>query len=129
MMPPTYIYPVAQYDHGEGVDDNGKLIAKGKLAITGGFVYRGTAIPGLDGHYIFGDLVNGRIFHVPVSELHLGSQATIKELTLTRNKAPVTLQQLVGTTDRVDMRFGLSESGAIYVMTKQDGKIRRFAAG
>ena len=98
------------------------------MAITGGFVYRGTAIPGLDGHYIFGDLVNGRIFHVPVSELHLGSQATIKELTLTRNKAPVTLQQLVGTTDRVDMRFGLSESGSIYVMTKQDGKIRRFVA-
>jgi len=124
-----YIYPVAQYDHGEGVDDSGKLIAKGKLAITGGFVYRGTAIPGLDGHYIFGDLVNGRIFHVPVSELHLGSQATIKELTLTRNKVPVTLQQLVGTTDRVDMRFGMSENGSIYVMTKQDGKIRRFAAG
>ena len=122
-----FIYPVAQYDHGEGVGNDGKLIAKGKLAITGGFVYRGTALPALNGHYVFGDLVNGRIFHVPVSELRLGSQATIKELSLSRNGVAVTLQQLVGTTDRVDMRFGMSESGSIYVMTKQDGKIRRLA--
>ena len=25
----------------------------------------------------------------------------------------------------MDLRFGLSESGSIYVITKQDGKIRR----
>jgi hypothetical protein len=54
---------------------------------------------------------------------------TVQELTLKRNSLTVTLRQLVGTTDRVDMRFGLSQSGTIYVLTKQDGKIRRFAAG
>ena len=124
-----YVYPLAQYDHTEGTDTEGHLIAKGKLAITGGFVYRGSEIPGLVGQYIFGDLVNGRIFHVPASELQLGNLATVQELTLKRNSLTVTLQQLVGTTDRVDMRFGLSQSGTIYVLTKQDGKIRRFAAG
>jgi glucose/arabinose dehydrogenase len=34
----------------------------GFLSITGGFVYHGTAIPGLQGHYIFGDWGNRRIF-------------------------------------------------------------------
>jgi hypothetical protein len=33
-----------QYDHGDGI------------SITGGFVYRGTAIPELVGKYVFGDL-------------------------------------------------------------------------
>ena len=48
-----------EYDHNEGI------------SITGGFVYRGTAIPELYGKYIFGDLAlqttpvraNGRIFY------------------------------------------------------------------
>lgn len=48
-----------EYDHNEGI------------SITGGFVYRGTAIPELVGKYVFGDLallpspvrVNGRIFY------------------------------------------------------------------
>jgi glucose/arabinose dehydrogenase len=48
-----------QYDHGDGI------------SITGGFVYRGTAIPALVGKYVFGDLalrnlpprVDGRLFY------------------------------------------------------------------
>jgi hypothetical protein len=35
--------PVAQYDHDEGT------------AIIGGYVYRGSAMPALRGHYVFGD--------------------------------------------------------------------------
>jgi hypothetical protein len=50
-----FTYPVAQYDHSEG------------FAVTGGFVYRGTAVPALVGHYLFGDIKNGRIFHIPVT--------------------------------------------------------------
>lgn len=48
-----------QYDHGDGI------------SITGGFVYRGQAIPALYGKYVFGDLalrnapprVDGRLFY------------------------------------------------------------------
>lgn len=112
-----FTYPVAQYDHGEG------------LAITGGFVYRGTRIPELAGHYLLGDIVNGRIFHVPEGELVLGRQATLQELQLLRRGTPVTLKSLVGgASGRVDLRFGQDQGGDIYVLTKQDGKVRKLVA-
>ena len=44
------IDPVAEYDHSEGV------------SVTGGYVYRGSAIPGLVGAYVFGDFASGRIW-------------------------------------------------------------------
>jgi uncharacterized repeat protein (TIGR03806 family) len=34
-------------------------------SVTGGYVYRGTAIPALVGRYVFGDFVTGRLWHVP----------------------------------------------------------------
>ena len=45
--------PVAQYTHEFG------------QSITGGYVYRGTAIPGLIGQYLFADFVSGRIWNIP----------------------------------------------------------------
>jgi glucose/arabinose dehydrogenase len=45
--------PIAQYDHTEG-----------DQSITGGFVYRGSRIPSLVGHYVFGDWVSGRLFNL-----------------------------------------------------------------
>jgi glucose/arabinose dehydrogenase len=54
-QPPELIDPIAQYDHDEG------------LAIIGGFVYRGSAIPSLRGRYVFGEFArtfsnDGRLF-------------------------------------------------------------------
>ena len=53
-----------EYDHEDGI------------AITGGFVYRGTAIPELHGKYVFGDLairnapprVDGRLFYADLED-------------------------------------------------------------
>jgi uncharacterized repeat protein (TIGR03806 family) len=45
-----YIDPVTEYDHGLG------------NSITGGYVYRGTDVPDIDGRYIFGDFGSGRIW-------------------------------------------------------------------
>jgi glucose/arabinose dehydrogenase len=113
-----FIYPVAQYDHSEGV------------AVTGGFVYRGTAVPALVGHYLFGDIRNGRIFHIPVSDLVLGQQAPVRELTLTRGGTEVTLLALANSANgRVDLRFGQDHAGEMYIMSKQDGWIRRMQGG
>jgi uncharacterized repeat protein (TIGR03806 family) len=46
------IDPVVEYDHSEGI------------SITGGYVYRGTRLPGLVGKYIYGDFGTGRIWAV-----------------------------------------------------------------
>ena len=115
-----FIYPVAQYDHDEGN-------TKRRSAIAGGFVYRGSAIPSLTGHYICGDIVTGRIFHVPVSDLVIGKQTELKELTLKRAGNTIGLLNLVAGPDRVDLRFGQDRAGEIYVLTKQDGKVRKLA--
>jgi glucose/arabinose dehydrogenase len=45
--------PVAEYGRGIG------------RSITGGYVYRGSAIPALAGRYVFGDFASGRIFNIP----------------------------------------------------------------
>ena len=44
--------PIAQYSHTVG------------QSVTGGYVYRGSAIPALVGRYVFGDFVSGRIWHI-----------------------------------------------------------------
>jgi len=49
----TFIEPISEYDHSLG------------RAVTGGFVYRGTAIPELAGWYVFGDFGSGRVFGFP----------------------------------------------------------------
>jgi hypothetical protein len=54
--------PVAQYDHDEGT------------AIIGGFVYRGSDMPALEGHYVFGDTSrrlnnrHGRLFEIDADD-------------------------------------------------------------
>jgi glucose/arabinose dehydrogenase len=97
-----------EYDHGDGI------------SITGGFVYRGSAIPELVGKYIFGDLalrtnpvrVDGRLFYADLD------QGTINEFLLPQfagDKIPN------GLTVH---GFGEDASGEIYAMvtnTTADG--------
>ena len=48
--------PLLDYDH-----------SGGQCAVTGGYVYRGTAIPALVGGYVFGDFCTGEIWVVPAN--------------------------------------------------------------
>lgn len=117
----NYTYPVAQYDH----DIPPGVTEFYGIAITGGFVYRGSAIPELVGEYIFADFgSDARFFHVPVDELVDGKQATIKELRLFEGKTERSFLEMVGKT-RTDVRFGIDEAGELYVTSKQDGKVRK----
>ena len=106
----SFTYPVAQYDHTEGA------------AIIGGPVYRGPAIPVLQGTYVFGDIVNGRVFGVNADELELGKQSEIDELLLEIDGESTTMAKLVGG-GRVDLRFGSDLEGELYIMEKIHGNI------
>ena len=46
--------PIAEYTHASNE----------RCAVTGGYVYRGTAIPALVGYYVFGDYCSGEIFAI-----------------------------------------------------------------
>lgn len=122
-----YLYPVVQFDHGEG------------SAIAGGFVYEGTRIPQLQGKFIFGDIVNGRIFAASMNSIRnvditdpSQSITAIEEIQLytvgsTGTETNVNLRDLVGSS-RADLRFGADATGEIFILTKTDGYLRRLGA-
>ncbi len=105
----NYSYPVAQFDHDEG------------NAISAGFVYQGK-IPQLYDKYIFGDIVNGRLFFVENNQLNLGKQAVIKELDLTFNGVSSTFREITGKR-KTDLRMGIGIDNQLYFYTKTDGKM------
>jgi glucose/arabinose dehydrogenase len=48
--PENVVMPIAEYDHGQG------------CSVTGGYVYRGTLLPDLQGTYFFGDWCSGTVW-------------------------------------------------------------------
>jgi hypothetical protein len=122
-----FTYPVAMYDHDEGV------------AISGGYVYRGR-IAALRGKVIFGDIQRGRIFVADIDALKKADDgvprtvAPIEEVQLfTRDakgvRTDVTFQELVdkmmGTKlSRADLHIGRTFDGELYLTSRQDGMIR-----
>lgn len=119
----VFVDPVAQYDHDEG------------NAIGSGFVYRGSSINALRGKYVFGDLVNGRLFYMDSTNLEPGSQAEIKELRVRIDGAERALLEVLGYPNtyapgkmRVDLRLGIDAAGELYLLTKGDGRIRKLVS-
>jgi glucose/arabinose dehydrogenase len=106
---PTVIDPIAQYDHDEGI------------SITGGFVYRGKAIRGLKGHYVFGDwapsftqALPGRLFYLEQGNLGAGGEGPVTILEF----------QLPGSPNGVGTKingFGRDGIGEIYVIGSDFG--------
>ena len=85
--------PVAEYTHAVGI------------SVTGGFVYRGNAVPALQGAYVYGDFGSGRIwtYRNGSSDVLLDSHLQIST-------------------------FGLDQDGELYVANYGDGSLYRFAA-
>jgi hypothetical protein len=115
-----FTYPVLNYDH----DENDRAISGGYVARLG---WLGFA---LEGHYVFGDLATGRVFHAPVSFLDGSGQASFEVLRLIddADDTEKSLLEMIGggtPAPRADLRFGLDDSGRIYLVTKRDGVVRR----
>ncbi len=113
------LYPIAQYDHGEG------------SAIGSGLLYQGSAIPALIGKYITSDIVNGRIFvtdyNGETSDDDPAGVLGFHELQLIYEGAPTSLLDILGA-QRADARLGVDQDGELYVLTKNNGQIFRLTA-
>ena len=87
--PPGHVRPVIEYRH--GVDD--------RCSVTGGYVYRGSRLPGLAGVYLYSDFCDGTLWGY--------SDATgANRLTLARGTHPAAV-----------LSFGEGPDGEIYVLT------------
>lgn len=91
------ILPIAEYSHSEGE------------AVIGGFVYRGPAIPALQGLYVFGDLSSGNIW------------------TLRETSPGTWTRTLLLTTNRTISSFGQDQAGEIYVLDYVNGIVLRLS--
>jgi len=87
--------PVVEYQHGA----NG-------CSITGGYVYRGKLIPGLDGVYLYGDYCSGRIW-------------TLSPAADGRWRSALALESGLGISS-----FGEDDSGEMYVVDLKGGVYR-----
>jgi glucose/arabinose dehydrogenase len=107
------IDPIIEYPHSTA-PING-------VSVIGGYVYRGSALPKLNGVYIFGDLVpNGRLFVATPSEN--GRQWTPQVLEIA-NTDRSKLEQLFS--------FGLDDRGEMYALGfgSGDGGLYRLISG
>jgi uncharacterized repeat protein (TIGR03806 family) len=91
--------PLSDYPH---TDDNS--------SVTGGFVYRGNALPALIGRYVFGDFSSGRIWALQDD-----------------GQGGYTNQELADTPYNISA-FGLGVDGELYFADYGNGRLRRLAA-
>jgi glucose/arabinose dehydrogenase len=87
--------PVVEYSHAEGA------------SITGGYVYRGTAVPQLVGQYVYGDFGSGHIWAIPAG-------------------GPYTPVQ-IGQGNAISS-FGEDARGELYVVDLAGGQVSRLVA-
>jgi glucose/arabinose dehydrogenase len=84
------IPPVWEYDHQVG------------KSITGGYVYRGKAVPELDGHYLYADYVSLKLWALKADD-PTGAGAKNYEIPVSRETGPLAI-----------LAYGQDESGEIY---------------
>jgi hypothetical protein len=86
--------PVAEYDHGDG------------CSVTGGYVYRGAAIPDLRGTYLYSDYCSGFVRGFRFANGHAGDERRFAELE---------------PADHSVASFGEDAAGELYVLTAGGG--------
>src|SRR5262245_42205859 len=122
-----FTYPVAIYDHDEGV------------AVSGGFAYHGK-IPALRDKFVFGDINRGRLFASDLAAMKKADDgipqtvAPVEEIQLyvrdaSGKRADISFKELVektmgGPLTRADLHVSQSRDGELFVTSRQDGWIR-----
>lgn len=103
------------YNPSSGCDTSGKTLpikaydhSNSACSVTGGYVYRGTRRPELQGAYIYGDYCNGNI------------------RMLRYNNGSVTSDSLLITLPTSLSSFGVDQLNELYIMGYSNGKIYRF---
>ncbi|MDW8325393.1 MAG: PQQ-dependent sugar dehydrogenase [Anaerolineales bacterium] len=91
--PPEVVPPIAEYGRGDG------------CSVTGGYVYRGAALPELNGVYFFGDYCSGLIW------------------SLRRDAAGAWVRETFGDTDFTISSFGEDAAGELYVLDHRGGSV------
>ena len=106
----TVVDPIAQYAH-PGVVIGAPALPEYGISVTGGYVYRGSAIPSLVGKYVFADW--SQSFGTPSGRM-LGLEETSPGVFSLSS-----LDILGGNpTNRYIQGFGQDETGELYVLTK-----------
>lgn len=96
--PGNLVKPIAEYDHGQGI------------AVTGGYVYRGTALPELQGIYFFADYGTGRMWSTYRDASNTWQTTVFKD------------------TGKLISSFGVDEQGELYVTDFSSGGVLKLAA-
>ena len=113
--PPAYTpltEPIHEYDHGAG----------GSASITGGYVYRGTALgPEFTGRYFFADFVQKRVWTIALVVDPVTGEAQAADLR--EHTAELGGAAVIGNVSS----FGVDAGGEIYLVSYGAGKILKLA--
>ena len=93
------VLPIAEYGRDQG------------CSVSGGYVYRGDAIPALTGWYLFSDYCSGLLFGVP------------------SDVEGVVAPRVLLETGRSVSTFGQDADGELYIADLSGGAIYRIVAG
>jgi hypothetical protein len=107
-VPARLADPIAEYDHVDGVG-----VPETRVAIVGGFVYRGSKIPGLVGRYVFGDYSADIGATVAGHMFVLDANNQVREL-VAANRNPLALAVLGWVRD---------SNGEIYLLANGSGTL------
>jgi glucose/arabinose dehydrogenase len=86
-------------------------------SVTGGYVYRGSAIPGLRGHYLYGDFISSRSFRF---RIEAGSAVERREISAELRPGSGTFGNIAS--------FGQDNAGELYVAAFTPGAVYRVIA-
>jgi glucose/arabinose dehydrogenase len=92
------IPPLFEYNH-----------SRGDKSITGGYVYRGEALPDLQGHYVYADYISGRLWALPAQASGTGNMLLLE-------------------TGQGIASFGTDSSGELYICSF-NGAVYRLVQG